>query len=127
MNTEPMNETDIWIYRARPIRAVDGDTVYVTVDHGMSIHSIQSLRVADVDAPEIYGGTAESKVLGQGAKAFVEEWLRDETGSAWPLLIRTRKDTRSFNRYVADIYAIDTEEFLGAALLASGHAVPAER
>lgn len=111
---------EVWIYRARPIRVVDGDTFYVLVDHGMSIHSTQSLRLRDVDTPEIFSGTEEEKVAGQAAKAFVEQWMSEAPAEEWPLRLRTRKDARSFNRYVAEVWTWDGRS-LAEDIYVAGH------
>lgn len=114
--------TDIWVYRAAPLRVVDGDTIYVHVDHGMRVYSVQSLRLQDIDAPEIFRGSEEEKAAGQEAKTFVEEWIESLPDDPWPLLIRTERDKQSFNRYVAVVQRVDTGEFLGNALVFAEHA-----
>lgn len=117
---------DLWTYRARPIRAVDGDTIEVVVDLGMFVHSTQHLRLRDIDAPEIYRGTDDEKARGQDAKEFAEDWLSAAlAGGAdpWPLLINTYRDRQSFNRYVADVWRADTGMSLAEDLVLAGHAV----
>lgn len=100
-----MTDEGIWTYRARVNRVVDGDTLYVTVDHGMHILSVQSLRVARYDAPELFSGTPEERAQGAEAKLWVEVWVKDHASEGeWPLRITTNKDRRSFNRYVAVVH-----------------------
>lgn len=90
---------DLWWYRARPARAVDGDTIEVVLDHGMNIHSTQRLRLLDVWAPE------RNEPGGTECTSEAASWLAKRMGLvAWPLLAHTLKDRRTFDRYVADVY-----------------------
>ena len=106
----------VWTYRARFVRAVDGDTIEVLVDLGLRVSSTIRVRVADINAPELRGAEKE---LGKAARDWVQNYLADET---W-LLIRTRKDKRSFNRYVADVWRASDGKYLQAATVEAGHAV----
>lgn len=97
----------VWTYQARYVRAVDGDTVELLVDHGMRVHSTQRVRLLDVYAPE------------RGQEGYLE--TRDEVdrflsaagGASWPLLIVTHKDRRTFERYLADVYRLPDGASLG--------------
>lgn len=110
---------DLWVYRARPVRVIDGDTIVVDIDHGMHVFTSQSLRLKDVDCPELYRGSDEEKAAGRAARAFVQEWLAARTG-AWPLFVNTYKDRQSFNRYVADVWDVDGNS-LAVAIVDAGH------
>jgi endonuclease YncB( thermonuclease family) len=85
-------------YRSTVSRITDGDTVRVVCDLGMRISREINLRIADINAPEVFGahGTPE----GQTAKAALAALL--PVGST--LYVATRKDAKSFDRYVADLY-----------------------
>lgn len=116
------DDDNIWWYRAKPIRAIDGDTVELLVDHGMHIHSTQRVRLQGVDAPELFRGTEEERERGAAAKSFVEDWLSASVNTDdWPLLVHTNKDRQSFNRYVASVWSVELREFLGDAVVAAGH------
>lgn len=111
---------DIWTYRARFVRAVDGDTIEILVDLGLRVSSTIRVRVADINAPELRGAEKE---LGKAARDWVRDFLSaDGQGEKGWLVIRTRKDKRSFNRYVADVWRADGEN-LQAATVEAGHAV----
>ena len=109
-------------YRARLVRIIDADTIRVSVDLGMRISREVNLRIADIDAPEVYGRDASE--AGRTATEALREMLGDR-----PLYVATRKDTTSFDRYVAALY-IDagdgTLRDIGAALVEGGHAVVSE-
>lgn len=114
---------NLWTYRAKLIRVIDGDTYYIEVDHGMFIRSVQSLRLKDVDTPEINRGSDEEKALGQDAKSFANAWFINLLGDdEWTLIITTDKDKRSFNRYVATVTDMAGND-LGEAIIEAGHGV----
>lgn len=114
---------DPFVFRARPRRAVDGDTIEVLADLGFDISVVIRVRIADVDTPEIFRPkSAAGLVAGRAAKDFTQEWLDAAGVDGWPLLLLTRKG-RSFNRYVADVWRLADGSELGSDLLAAGHAV----
>lgn len=88
-------------YHANVERVTDGDTVRMTLDHGMHIRSSQAIRLADVFAPEL-GATG-----GVEARAFVSDWCTFHGRGVWPFLVVTHKDRQTFNRYVGIISCRD--------------------
>lgn len=119
---------NLWTYRARPVRCIDGDTLSLELDLGFGARLEFDLRVAGIDAPEM--GAAD----GAAALAFLrDEVLGDAFAAgraAWPLRVRTRKtgtgnDVRSFARYVGDVRT-EAGTDVAEAMVATGHAVPAE-
>lgn len=105
----------LWTYRCRAVKSVDGDTIRVIVDHGMAIFSEQSLRLNGVFAPE------RNEQGGSEAKLFVSAWLLEHVhDSEWPLVLRTEKDRRSFNRYVARVACLCGSD-LARDIVSSGH------
>lgn len=113
---------DLWSYRARLARVVDGDTLIVEIDCGFSTYRRDRVRLLGVDAPEARGS---SKPAGDAATYFVAAWLAAAERGDWPLLIRTEK-TDNFGRYLALVWRADTGECLNDALLAAGQAAPYE-
>lgn len=90
----------LYTYRAEPVRAVDGDTVELLVDLGMRVHTTIRLRLEGIDTPETRGDKAE---VGHTARRQTQAWLDAATGD-WPLVVVTKKDRRSFNRYIGNIW-----------------------
>ncbi|WJJ58333.1 endonuclease [Staphylococcus phage 110] len=45
-------EKFLYMYKAHVNRVVDGDTIDVTIDHGMRVYSEQRVRILGVDTPE---------------------------------------------------------------------------
>jgi endonuclease YncB( thermonuclease family) len=114
-----------WVYRAKPVRVVDGDTIVLLVDNGFRNREEHSFRLLGVDTPEIFSGPAEERARGAEAKTETARWLAKAielggVGEEWPLVIRTQKDKQTFNRYIAEVWDADGE-CLNDLLRALGH------
>ncbi len=97
MTTSPEN-WPTYRYRADLVRIIDGDTIRVRCDLGMYITRTVNLRIADIDAPEIYGRDSDL-VRGRASAEALEQVIIGRT-----LYIATNKDKKSFDRYVCDLY-----------------------
>lgn len=122
---------NLYCYKAKFLRAIDGDTVELLIDLGMRVTTAQHVRIKDINTPEIRGVDKDSEGYKKGiaAKERVDllliscSFLHGWTGSH--VFIQTHKDTKSLDRYVADIYIIqdigtDTWLSLGDMLVAEG-------
>ena len=67
----------MYIYKAKCIKVVDGDTVDAQVDLGFDIHKIIRIRLVGINAPESRTRDLEEKVRGLAAKARVKELLKE--------------------------------------------------
>lgn len=97
-------------YEAKLVRVLDGDSVDVIVtarattrlpgrDLELSTSSLETVRLAGVNAPESKGKCEAERKLAQEARLYVEGRLRGETFE-----IVTRGDEREkFGRVLADI------------------------
>lgn len=115
----PMPTPD-YVYRASPIRTIDGDTIEVQLDQGLHTYRTERLRILGVNAPEPVG---DSRPAGLDAKTYTSEWLTaaDQVGH-WPLIVRTRK-ADVFGRYLAQVWRVVDGASLGDDLIREGHAV----
>ena len=110
-----------WTYPARVLTVTDGDTLVVEIDLVFSVHTVQTLRLLGVNAPE--RGTPEAVA----AAAFVSSWVFGFSGE-WPLLVTTvktatvRDKKEKYGRYLATVTG--GGESLNEALITAGHAVP---
>ena len=99
-----------YVYRARLLNVVDGDTVDLEIDLGFRITREVRVRLKGVDTAETYGVRKESEeyAAGMEQKQLTEAWLRrgmSEGDGEYPLRVRTWKDaTGKFGRYLADLY-----------------------
>ena len=106
-------EKDLFTYRAKIDRVVDGDTLRVEIDLGFGISVREYLRLRGIDAPEM--DTDE----GKRAKTFVELELRKVEEI---ILTSTRDD--KYGRYLADVfYGAEEKFYLNQKLLDDGFAV----
>ncbi len=106
-----------FFYRGKVSRVLDGDTVAIHLDLGLDVYHEVTLRLADVNAPEVVG---PERAAGLAAKA----WLTDHAIGR-DVYVQTLRDKRSFVRYVALVYLPDdvgTLESFSDALVAAGHA-----
>ena len=118
-----------WLFPAKCVNVVDGDTIDVVLDVGFHATRTERLRLLGVNAPELHGPTHEA---GQAAKDFTSKqiatWQAAFAGVQvdWPLMVATRK-TDVFGRYLARVWpasAVSADDpDLSALLLASGNAV----
>ncbi len=87
------------------MRVVDGDTLVLMIDLGFNILHKITVRLLDIDTPELRGAERPDGLL---AKQFVENWIHDisSTGLEWPLVVTTSK-TGKYGRWLADIQPTD--------------------
>lgn len=104
-------------YRAAVERVIDGDTVHVLLSLGMNEYAYRMLRIADVNAPELFSGTKEERVRGKAARDFLASLLPPGTKCR----LTTRRDAATFGRYVADIELEDGRD-VATVLVEAGHA-----
>ena len=102
-----------WLFPARILRVVDGDTLDVEIDQGMHTRRIERLRLLGVDTPEMRG---PERTAGAAAKAWVEQWIAATPPSEWPYLVRTEK-ADVFGRYLSLVWRSITGSELTADLL----------
>lgn len=86
----------LYTYEASLIRVVDADTIILDLDRGFKDHSIKTIRLSRVDAPEIRG---EEKEQGKVAKQWVEETLSKSDR----LTIQSQK-LDAFGRSIAELW-----------------------
>lgn len=91
-------------YKMTLIRVIDGDTVRVMIDHGMQVFTAQNIRLESVYAPEL------KEEAGRMCKDEVERWFIFREAQNAIFTVRTKKDARSFNRYIGTIAAVNAGE-----------------
>lgn len=110
-----------YIYKAKIINIVDGDTVDADIDLGFKMSSTQRLRLLGVDTPELTSTFPPERQKAQEAKAYTK--MRTLNAD---VLIETHKSD-SFGRYLADIYLDRSEKSFSEELLEMGYARPYKR
>jgi len=111
----------MYTYIAKVIRVVDGDTVIMKVDVGFHVTVKERFRLSSIDTAEIYRPrNAKEKAHGLKAKALVEKYLLGKK-----VLVKTKKNTGKFGRWIATIYPLDKKgepalESMSVVLKAAG-------
>jgi len=108
----------IYEYRAKVVRVVDGDTVWLEVDLGFNVRVNIEFRLEGLNTPEVIG---TQKVAGLAAKAEVMRLLG--LGTLRVVSMKTEK----YGRYLATIYVTPPtgpEINVNDSLLVGGFAKP---
>ena len=118
---------DQYIRRARIVRLVDGDTVILDVDMGMSITVRATVRLMGINTPEVRG---PEKVAGHAATQHLAELLVEfKHEGEWDIVVQTYKDKKGkFGRLLAVLIGDDGDGNpinLNERMVADGHAVVA--
>ncbi|MFT7098986.1 MAG: micrococcal nuclease [Rickettsiales bacterium] len=82
-----------YLYKAKVLDVVDGDTLILDVDLGFTTHKEQRIRLAQIDCPEIRSEAGE--------KAFY--FVRDKMVDVDFVVVKTNK-IDIFGRYIGDIF-----------------------
>jgi len=85
----------MYTYKAKVVRIVDGDTIYVDIDLGFFLRQTMKVRLKGINTPEIKG---PSRPEGLKVKKFVEDTLAD-----CPSIIVKTSKIGKYGRYIADI------------------------
>ncbi len=122
----------LWHFRARFVRAIDGDTVQVLADNGYDSRAEPRVRLSNANAPE------RNTPAGRLALAALATLLAPPAYVAadpWGLRVRTEQrerivaEERSFERWVGRVWVVGLDGTLtdaGEWLIAHGHATRPE-
>jgi len=98
---------NIYTYKAKITRVVDGDTVDAEIDCGFGIIISKRLRILDLDTPETWRPSCEKEYAhGLKAKDKAVELLENKE-----LYIETGKDKGVYGRYLANIQMEDGNDY----------------
>lgn len=89
---------DLYTYKARVLRVVDGDTLELKIDCGFGISTIQKVRLKGIDAPEI------ETVGGERVKEHLVEVFKNCTF----IVVKTYWREK-FGRFLVDIFYLPGE------------------
>lgn len=102
----------MYTYKAKVIRVVDGDTVYLEVDLGFYLKATMSFRLVGINAPELRDA--------QGPAA--KQGLSDLLSAATELVVDSYK-ADSFGRWLCNIYdRADMSKTINQRMIDSGFA-----
>ena len=115
---------DKYIYRAKLVRVVDGDTVDALIDVGFDIWFKKRIRYKGVDTWESRTRNLEEKALGLKAKARNKELLEKVSAKSGYFIIKSY-GTGKYGRVLADVYIHDSDHnhiWVNKQLITEGHA-----
>ena len=92
---------NMYEYKCKMVKVVDGDTVDVDIDLGFGVWMRdQRIRLYGIDTPESRTSDDQEKIYGLAAKDFVVKWT-----NAGDLSLKTFKDDRGkFGRILGEIW-----------------------
>lgn len=93
------NPYTLYHYRAKYVRAYDGDTVTLDIDLGFETWlNNQTIRLYGIDTPEIRGDERQ-----EGLKS--RDYVRDRLENANNIILKTYKDKKGkYGRWLAEIF-----------------------
>ena len=115
---------DKYIYRAKLVKVVDGDTVDALIDVGFDIWFKKRIRFKGVDTWESRTRNLEEKALGLKAKARNKELLELVSNKSGYFRIKSY-GTGKYGRVLADLFIQDKEGNtinINKQLIKEGHA-----
>ncbi|UXU56827.1 thermonuclease family protein [Staphylococcus agnetis] len=93
-------DKQLYIFKAKVLRVIDGDTLVIDLDMGFETHTIKRVRLLGVDTPE------RGKPGYNEAKAFTTQVVLDND-----VYVQTYQSD-AFGRYLADVwYRVDDNEY----------------
>ncbi len=104
-----------FVYRAKLLRLIDGDTLVATIDMGFHTWRETTIRLVGINCPERKGETREE---GEAATAFVAKLIQPGD----PLLVQSQA-ADAFGRALALVWIGQAERSLNRMIVEAGHAV----
>lgn len=98
-----------YTYYAEVKRVIDGDTLEVVIDLGFDVLREETIRLMDIDTPEIRGVDEAEKAEGRRAKALVEQLIAASgpNGNDCQVIVQTLGPRDKYGRYLAWIMLRD--------------------
>mgnify|MGYP003348070614 CR=1 FL=1 len=91
----------MYIYNAKCLRVVDGDTVDVIIDCGFSILHKARVRMYGIDTPESRTRDLDEKARGK----LASQYIQDHIDNGNEIIIKTEKDSKGkFGRILGKIF-----------------------
>lgn len=120
--TRRLADFPLFRYRATCVSVTDGDTIVLAVDLGLYVTRRITVRLLGIDAPERRG---PERARGVAATQAMRELVEGRA-----VYVETRKDDRSFDRWLANVFVPGLDGGLhdvGRLLAALGHATEDDR
>jgi micrococcal nuclease len=102
-----------YIYKAKVVNVVDGDTVDMQVDLGFYTFVKERFRLARINTAELNSSSAEEKQKAQQAKDYMMQYLDKN------VIIKSFKKDK-YGRFLAEIYPEINGTSINDALIQNG-------
>ena len=99
---------DKYIYKAKLVRVVDGDTVDALIDVGFDIWFKKRIRFKGIDTWESRTRNLEEKALGLKAKARTKELLESVSSKSGYFRLKSY-GTGKYGRVLGELFVMDKE------------------
>ena len=109
---------DPWIYNAKLIKGVDGDTADAFIDCGFNISVKKRIRFKGIDTWESRTRDLDEKKLGLKAKAYTKEMLSRNDGK---FTVKSH-GVGKYGRLLGEIFIEGEDKSLNDLLIENGHA-----
>ena len=110
-------KNELYIYKAKVLKCVDGDTVDVLIDLGFDTFVKQRIRLAGINTPESKTRREDEKILGLTAKYLLAKYLGED------IIIKTKKKGK-YGRYLGLVYPSGESLSANEYLILKGFALP---
>ena len=114
-----MKNLDKFVYNAKLVRVVDGDTCDAMIDLGFEVWVKKRIRFAGVDSWESRTRNKEEKKKGLEAKAYTKEMLESSDEGNFTL---KSYGTGKYGRVLGEIFIKGEDVSLNQLLKENGHA-----
>ena len=107
----------MYIYKAKCLRVVDGDTIDAQIDLGFDTHKVIRIRLVGVNAAESRTRDLEEKARGLAAKQFVKDILSKHKNE----FVLHSQGVGKYGRCLGEIFLGDVKlnEFMASGVTAS--------
>jgi micrococcal nuclease len=109
-----------FIYDAKVIKIVDGDTIDAEIDLGFNVKIKERIRFAGINTPELKSKDPNERSRALKAKQFVEEWFKKYNYHCVLKTIKSEPKKGKYGRYIAYVMDPLQRECLNTILLEKG-------
>ncbi|MEW7279212.1 thermonuclease family protein [Aquimarina sp. 2201CG1-2-11] len=95
----------MYTYKATIVRWIDGDTLQVEIDLGFYVQTLQKIRLARIDAPEMNNSVAYRERQAKHARAVAKKFCPE---GATVTITTTKQNKDQYARYIAEVTYNDT-------------------
>ena len=111
---------EAFVYQAKVLRVVDGDTIDVDLDLGFSVWMRkQRVRLYGIDTPESRTRNKEEKVKGLAAKAYTKDLLENSDDGKFSIISH---GVGKYGRVLGELFVKGYETSVNELLKENGHA-----